>query len=334
MAFTRGQQYRPGLSAAALRTAAIASGALAAAALGAGAVRLLPWLLDPSVPWRVAQPFARGLASVAVEAALLVGWPVGWALACFRFVESGEARVLALLGERPARTLVRLLPQAALLGAALASCALVWGRDANEPGRVATELIAQARVSCARATAPARYAVPFTELTWLCDAGAEPRLVGTAPAMSGALFSAKDARVAGDFRAIDLDDAHLALPAASVEVHVGALHVRGLAPWSRAATLPFLLRAVIFTLAAAACAALAAYAVLRGAVRGRMGAIAVAAAGPLAALGLVRVLERTDAHLALYAAVPLAAAAATMAASLVSLRLPAKNAAATTTDRA
>jgi len=35
---------------------------------------------------------ARSLVAVAVEAALLTGWPVGWALATARLVERGEAR--------------------------------------------------------------------------------------------------------------------------------------------------------------------------------------------------------------------------------------------------
>src|SRR5215469_9509650 len=89
-------------------TAIVASLAIALAGFVAGAVRVLPWLLDPAVPWPTAAPFARGLAAVAIEAALLVGWPVGWALACFRYVESGEARVLLTLGERPSGTVLRL----------------------------------------------------------------------------------------------------------------------------------------------------------------------------------------------------------------------------------
>ncbi|HEY5241342.1 MAG TPA: hypothetical protein VIJ22_07750, partial [Polyangiaceae bacterium] len=74
------------LSRGARNTALVASGAIALVGVVAGAVRLMPWLLDPAVPWRVAAPFARGLAAVAFEAALLVGWPVGWALAACRFV--------------------------------------------------------------------------------------------------------------------------------------------------------------------------------------------------------------------------------------------------------
>src|SRR5580692_2034193 len=107
------------LASAARNAALVATAILALVGLLAGAVRVLPWLLDPAVPWRVAQPFARGLAAIAIEAALLVGWPIGWALACFRFVERGEARVLQTLGQPPLETVARLLPRGAPLAMAL-----------------------------------------------------------------------------------------------------------------------------------------------------------------------------------------------------------------------
>ena len=95
--------------------ALVASAIIALVGLLAGAVRVLPWLLAPAVPWRVAEPFARGLVAVSFEAALLVGWPIGWALACFRFVEGGEARVLQTLGQPPHETVARLMPRGAPL---------------------------------------------------------------------------------------------------------------------------------------------------------------------------------------------------------------------------
>src|SRR5277367_3823950 len=136
------------LGGSARNAALVATAILALVGLLAGAVRILPWLLDPAVPWRVAQPFARGLAAVSIEAALLVGWPIGWALACFRFVERGEARVLQTLGQPPHETVARLVPRGAPLALALAAVALVYGGDASAPGRVATDLVARARISC------------------------------------------------------------------------------------------------------------------------------------------------------------------------------------------
>jgi hypothetical protein len=260
-------------------------------------------------------PFARGLIAVALEAAMLVGWPIGWALGALRCVESGEARVLLTLGERPSATVLRLAPQAALLGALLASGSLVYGSDVGAPGRVATELVAQARVSCARAREPKTYSIPFTDMTWLCAPDREPRLVGTAPgAMSGALLTARSARIAGDFRQLDVDDAQLLLNTTSprLAIHVASLSLHGMAPWARASTLAPPWRALLLVLAGAGAAAAAAFAVLQRAVGGRLGAGLLGAVGPLAALSVLRALERQTmaplgARLLLFGLVPLAA---------------------------
>lgn len=304
---------------AARNSALIASGAIAVVGMVAGAVRLMPWLLDPAVPWRVAAPFARGLAAVALEAALLVGWPVGWALAACRFVESGEARVLLTLGERPVRTAWRLAAQGALLGAALAAVALVYGNDASAPGRVATELVAQARVACVHVATPTTYAIPFTDLTWLCAPDRAPRLVGQAPgAMRGAVLTASDARIAGDFRGLELDDARLLLAGdPPVAIHVASLSMRGMAPWAQASTLPPAWRALLLALTAWSAALLAAYLVLRLGVGTRVAAIVLGAAGPVAALGLLRLLERADARPALFVLLPASACALPAALALV-----------------
>lgn len=309
-------------------SALLASLAIALVGVVAGAVRLLPWLLDPAVPWRVAAPFARGLGSVAVEAALLVGWPVGWALACCRFVESGEARVLLTLGESPASTVRRLAPQGAVLALALSAVALVYGSDANAPGRVATELVAQSRAACAQVEVPKTYVIPFTDMTWLCAPGRAPRLVGSAPGgLAGAVLTARDASIAGDFRAIELTGAQVLLAprqpgaATSVEVRAEKLSLHGMAPWAGASSLPAWLRAVLLALTAASVASLAAYGVLRRATRSRLGAFVLGAAGPLVALGLIRLLERADARPAAFALVPVAGALACMGMTALLSRL-------------
>jgi hypothetical protein len=294
-----------------LRLALVASSLLAFAGILAGAVRLLPWLLDPAVPWRVAGPFARGLLAVALEAALLVGWPVGWALGAWRCVETGEARVLGTLGERPESTTLRLFPQGLLFTLLLAGASLLYASDAGAPGRVATELVAQGRASCAAARSPRTYSIPFTNMTWLCGPGRAPRLVGAGPgAMSGALLTASGARIAGDFRALELDDARVLLSATPpITVHVASLSLHGMAPWAKASVLPAWLRAVFLVSAAWAAAAIAAYAVLRGLVRGRLAAAGIAALGPVAGLAALRLLERTTgASLASFVLVPLVVA--------------------------
>jgi len=316
--------------------ALLATTVIALAGCLAGAVRVLPWLLDPSVPWGVAEPFARGLVAVALEAALLVGWPVGWALASFRFTEVGEARVLQTLGESPHRTALRLAPHGALFAAALAAVALVYGHDASAPGRVATELLSRGRSSCSGVRSPATYPVPFTDMIWLCAPTLRPRLVGRGPGgLGGAVLTASDARIAGDFRAIELDDARVLVPGETpLVVHAAALDVHGMAPWARASTLRPAVRAAVLASAGWFVSLLVAYLVLIGAARTRLGALVLGGAGPIAALATMRLLERGAGASGpgswAFAAVPLAGGAVALAVAGAFSRLRLTERAATT----
>ncbi len=307
--------------------ALVAIAFVAAAGLVAGGIRLLPWLLDPAVSWRIAGPFARGLAAVAIESAILVGWPLGWALACASFVERGHARVLQTLGERPLATASRLTGHGAAFAIALGAVAGIYGRDAGAPGAVATELVAHARAACAAVTAPTTFSIPFTSFTWLCVPGRTPRLTGSLAGFlaSSSVVSAEDARIAGDFRALTLSDARvliegkngadprLGIPASlSLSVHVGRLTLRGMSPWAQASILPAAVRALILALSGWIAALAAAWTVLRSGIRSRVAAVIVGVAGPLIALALMRLFERTSAHPLTFAVLPLACAVCTL----------------------
>jgi hypothetical protein len=314
--------------------AALASvGILALVALSAASVRLLPWVLDRRVPWRVTVPFARAIVSVAVEASVLVGWPVGWALAAFALVERGEARVLATLGERPARTTLRLWPLALVLGGVLAGASLAGGRDASEPGRVVSALLRAGRASCGGGDADTGRAldVPLVGAAWLCDAdGSRARLVGRAPfaiesSSSEALYTARAIDVAPDARRIELDDAWIASSAGRIHVNHAVFR---LPPFVRASSLPAPWRALFLASSGALSAFLATWLLLAAsddqrASSWRLHALSLGAAGPVAALALLRVLEVAPAPmpLRLYALLPAAAAAATWLVSLVLARL-------------
>ncbi len=307
-----------------LRAAAGWSLGIAAAGLLAGVVRLLPWLLDPNVPLRVAGPFARSVVELVLEAAVLVGWPLGWALAAYRFADRGEARVLMLLGESPSRTALSLWRSALPFVLVLASVSIAGARDASAPGRVAQQLIAEGKRSCAAAPRPATFAVPFVGASWLCAPNHPPRLYGRGPgSLSAASFTAKDARISGDMRRIELDDARLELPTKSslIDVHVDTLVLRGMSPWAHASNVPPWLRAWIVVAAAAFAAFVSVQASLRRFARGPIGAVVVGAAGPLAALGLMRALERADAPLAAYLLLPVFAAAAPVALTIAMRRV-------------
>jgi hypothetical protein len=315
----------PLLDRSSFRTALAASGIAGLAATAGAAVRVLPWLLDPAVTWQVAAPFARSILALAVEAAVFVGWPVGWALALVGVVERGEGRVFETLGERPARTVLRLAPQAAAWCTALALVSFVGGRDASAPGRVVDELLQEARLSCRGAAAdgsgPTERAVPFADATWLCAPGQVPHLVGRGPGpLSRIAFTATDAHVTGDLRRIDLADAKVVL--GQVHLRAGGLTLRGLTPWAHASNLSPAARALLLALTGGAASLLAAYLTLRRMAPRRLGAIAVGAAGPLVALAVLRALERHDARPAWSCVVLPLSLAATFACALVLSRLP------------
>lgn len=326
----------------ALRGAVVASLLVLLAALVGAAVRLLPWVLDPSIPWATLAPFARSLLAVAFEAAILTGWPVGWALAAARLVERGEAAVLASVGERPTQTVLRLVPQAALFVALLAFTSVALGRDAAAPGRIVGALLAEGRAACGAPgerslEKPATHAVPFVAATWLC-APSGARLVGRAP-IGGVVFTATGAHVSDDLRRIDLEDARLALAATGVSkgegsltfrVHVQTMTLRGLAPFAQASSLPPWLRALVVTVSGLAGASAAVLAILELRRRrvGTVAAVAVGAAGPLAALGALRGLElrvpevASGAWLFAFVLVPIAAIAAVAVVAALAALLP------------
>jgi hypothetical protein len=297
------------LSRAAARAAMIASGALGAVALFAGAVRIVPWLLDPKVPARVAVPFARGVVELAVEAAILVGWPLGFALASQKFAERGEARALMLLGESPIRSAFSQWRSALPLAGALALASALGALDATAPGRMAQDLIAQGRAACASTSSTKTVGIPFVSAVWLCAPGMQPRLYGWGPgALHGVSFTASDARVSGDMRRIDLDDARFSLSASDTAVDVRAKRValHGMSPWTHASNVGPLLRALIVVLSAALASLASVHATITRRARGTFAAVLVGVSGPLAALGLMRALDRAGAPTAAYLATPIA----------------------------
>ncbi len=312
-------------------------------------MRLLPWVLDPQVTFRLAWPFARGLLTLAGEAALLVGWPIGWALAGARFVERGEARAVAALGQSPVECVLGLRVQGALFACALGAVSFLGGRDASEPGRVVTDLLERGRETCAEVSEQTSYAVPFVGATWLCSPGQAPRLAGHGMGrLSRAMFTAARARVSGDLREISMIGARLLLnsgasggpgPGAGVGAGAGAgggpggganlvnvqaaeLHLRGLPPFAHASAVSPLARAAAYALAGAVAATSALLLILRGTLRGRLAAIVVAAAGSLVPMGMMRAIEPRLSGGGGLVALPVAACAAVLLATACLSRLP------------
>jgi hypothetical protein len=125
----------------AARNASFVAGGVFGVAILAGAVRILPLLLTPGVPAEVAWPLGRGVAGVALETALFVAPPLGWALAAAKLVDRGEARALFALGVRPWTIVLGAWPAAVLLAAGPGrprrGVVGARGRGAGAPGAAA-----------------------------------------------------------------------------------------------------------------------------------------------------------------------------------------------------
>lgn len=318
--FARAAALRAFAGPAARATLAVAAGVLGVALL-AGAVRLLPVLLTPGVPLRLWPVLGRAVLSVALEAALFVAPPIGFALAAARLVERGEARALFAIGVSPRGLVARSAP--ALLAAALAAAlaAGLWGREARAPGRAARDLLDQARTACLAAPPPAVAEVPVLGVTWVCLPGEPARAVGPLPP-AGA-FAASSISLADDLASLAARDLDLVLPPSAdrgeAHLHAASASIRGLAPLGRPSNLTPTARVLVLAVTAPLLAAVAALLLLRAAV-GRVTAAVVGAAGPAASLLAFSALERALTAPLRYLAVPAAGLAALAVAAALACR--------------
>jgi hypothetical protein len=311
------------------RATAWAGFAILAMAMLAGAVRVLPWIVAPHVPLRVAFPFARALFAIGLETTLLAAPAIGWAMGAAVHVERGEARALFASGTSPAGV-VRTTFLAAMGFALLtAGASLASGREAAAPGRLARALVAESKTSCGDGAAGNRSAfVPFVGVTWLCFPGAPPRLAGQLPTGGGS-FSAGDLSISDDLRSLDFSDLRLLLgDKGAVSVRAEHASVRGLSPWGRGSNLAPLQRALLLSSTGASLALLAAGIVLARSIAHPLFALLIGGAGPIAALVVMSRLEQGDHPPWTYLAVPAAGllgllVAAVVASSLSKVRGPA-----------
>ncbi len=304
-----------------LRGGLVATALLLGVALAAGLVRLLPWVLAPAVPLEVAVPFARLLGAQALEAAALVGPPIGFALGASLAVELGEARALHALGAAPERLAAGTLPMAAALAVATMASTLALSAGTEKPGRFTAELVAEGRASCRGATQPFRAEVPLVGVSWLCFPGAEPRVAGALPRTAGgAWFTASELVPDDDLTSFAVRDLRVRsrsqgeVPGVSLQAARG--QVRGLSPWGQRRELVALPRALLLAITSALLAVGAAWVALRSAAQ-RLLTLSATLAAPLAVFVALVALDRRGAPLAAYALLPVVALAASALSAFV-----------------
>ena len=295
-----------------------AVGLVLVAATSAGLVRLLPWLLAEEVPLAVSAPFAQALAAVAVETAILVGLPLGFAGGAALLVERGEARALHALGASPTRLVAGTWPQALTFAAAALLSAVWFDVDASIPGRFAGRLIEQGQSSCVSAKRPKSVLVPMVGVTWLCFPGQPPRVVGKLPgAGDRAWFTAASLDPSDDLRRFELRELMLVTrrPAGGPALRLRVRHavLSGMSGWGRPAKLPAAERAGLVAATAAALALLGAWVVLRLGLGGRIWGGALGALAGVAALMTLHRVDGSSWSGVAYLLVPLVGALASLA---------------------
>lgn len=236
-----------------LKAIALAVASVLLLALGAALVRLLPWLLSPEVPVAVALPFAKVLFGAALEAAFLVGVPVGAALGAALLVERGEARALYCQGASPLRLMLQAVPMLIVLASGAGAATLTWQAGSDRPGHFARALVDEARGGCETGVAHS-ISVPIVGVTWLCFAHAPPRITGPVPNSDGrAWFSATGISVTDDFTAFRANDVFVGTPrhpsGFGFNLRVKQARVFGLPAWGGSSALGGRERALVVTLA-------------------------------------------------------------------------------------
>jgi hypothetical protein len=307
-----------------LRAAALGCSFVMLLAMAAGLVRLLPWLVAPSVPLSVSGPFARALCAVALETSVLLGIPVGFALGAAVFVERGEARALLTLGASPWRLVVGALPHALVL-AALALLALrVGDLDAQVPGRVAAALIVEGRRSCQGAREARSAVVPVVGVTWLCFPGRSPRVVGTVPRLGDRVwFSASELRPSPDLTEFAFQDLRIVTrrgqPGPNLRLEASRALVSGLPPWGRPAKLPGAVRGPMVAGFSVALALLLAWFVIAASLPERLAAASTGALSALAALQMLHAVDNARGGNLAYLWVPAVGVGVTLVCSVAAI---------------
>jgi hypothetical protein len=263
----------------------------------AGAVRAMPWLVDPAVPLAVVWPFARELARAGFEAALLMGVPIGVCTAVAVFVDRGEARALLALGQSPCRMALVAAGPAALAAFVGLLIALSPRPDA---GRLARELLVSGRLACLEDVTMAHSVqVPVVGVSWLCFPGRPPRVVGVAPGLGRrARFSAADMSVTDRLDRLELEDVRVQVPRSEAILAFGLrvrrATVRGLVPWASPTGATGGVRAGAVALAELVTAVILARGLIAYGIRGRALPVLAAAVGGSGLLALLRVLDRIE----------------------------------------
>ncbi len=285
-----------------------ASGVVLLLGVLAASVRLLPWWLSRDIPLSVSMPFALALLAAAMEAALLVGAPLGLALTVGMAVESGEVRALEALGASPRQIARSLWPVPATLGLLAFGLDMAWDARSAPPGVFAQKLVEEAKTSCYNTAETRAISVPLVNVTWMCFQGQAPRVVAPLPGGGDAWVVAQSVVFSADLRSIALAKMRiLSRPAKgrpTLQVSVESGSIRGLPGWGRGTRLSGSQRGIVAALLLFGVSIAGAWSVLRGKLHSLIGVVPVGLLPPALGLAVMSRLDASDLPLSLFAVVP------------------------------
>ncbi|MCU0655886.1 MAG: hypothetical protein MUF64_11570 [Polyangiaceae bacterium] len=158
----------------------------------AGLVRLLPWLLSPSVAPRISLHFAASLALASGEVAAAAALPLGLCLAAVSLQDRGEGLALLLCGVSPWSLLARAWRPCLLVALLGLGAGELLRREVARPGAVLQSWLQAARAGCGGRGREVQE-IPGTGASWLCDGERSVLVWSPAP---GALVQAREVLVA------------------------------------------------------------------------------------------------------------------------------------------
>lgn len=289
-------------------------------------IRLFPLGSRQGVAWETLWPLAASALVAVFETALVLGSPIGFALALSPGVtgSSGESAGGSVSWRREHLVVLKV----ALLWCVLAAAIGAYGNlRFGAPGRVARGVVAGARAICVERHGQRAEPVPLLGARWICSPTAPPRLTGEW-SRNGAVtqYSASGIELSEDLAYIDVTDLELsaavARGATSLRLTVDGARVRGTWPWAKKSRISAIGRAFYIAGLAALEGLLAALLVERIRARRRFLAPSLAGLGGATAWLALFVLDaNAEWFLGSYLLAPLAAALMMLATSSLYLRL-------------
>lgn len=280
-------------------------------------IRLAPLGFRGQAAWATLWPLGAAALTAMLELALLLGTPVGFALAARQHgsIQTSQSASSSASVNRWRGSIGILAVWLALTTALGAFANLRFGA----PGRVAGGVVRGARAVCEESARRRVEPVPLIGARWICAPATQSRIEGEISRRGAtARYSASDLTVSEELDYVDLAALEIFSSAAqgrpAVHLVANGARVRGAWPWAKAKRMPAVWRAFYVASLSATLGLLSILLTRRARPGSRWNAVVPGVAGGATAWSVLDVVDaHATWHKVAYAAVPVAAAVAMLA---------------------